>query len=703
MFKKQIILIFGYLCTSFILSSQDYKFRHITTVDGLSHNEVRKIVKDTEGYLWFGTQNGLNRFDGYRFEVFKHTPKDSTTIVGDKIYALSTSKDKLWVGTTNGLSIINTCSLEVVTMSEASSFIKNEVLQLYNDGLSMWVCTGVKNYLVDIKTLSVRTCLEPYKIVCVSKGLDGNYWIGTDKGLLKYNKQTDSIVKSYDLGGFNGHNLDQIVTNGYGEIWVTIGNKLFMYQSERDRFIPMYEARALNAIVQNNEGVLFFGSYGDGLLVYRRDLGSFNTIVANPERKNSLSSNDVYDVFIDNENIIWVGTQEGLDYYDFTRDRFSSLLHVPGNDNSLRNSFVQTICGITEDTLWIGTREGVDEVVFTDGYRESYINPIELRLKGFDVLKNKYITNIYQDSKRRVWIGTAADGLYMLEKGSKNLHHYSNKREQQSTISGNAINAILEDNQERMWFGTNKGLSLLKEIENVGSAFENFTYSIHNGKREDLKDIFTVFQDSKSRIWIGMYTRGLALLQEQGESKNFIRFHHNAANPTTLSSDEVFVAFEDSRNRMWFGTSSGGINVLKEYADKNGDIGDYYFDSYTENEGLSDNEVNAIMEDSLGHLWIATNKGISKFDINKESFVNYTTYDGVLKGKFRKNAKWKAPDGTLFFGGAAGINFFNPSKFKRNEIIPMPKFNRLTIDNKKVEVGQEFEGCVELNLKVAFR
>ncbi|GAA3584683.1 ligand-binding sensor domain-containing protein [Snuella lapsa] len=694
MLRNSIAQFLVFLSISLSLFSQDYKFRHITTVDGLSHNEVRKIVKDTEGYLWFGTQNGLNRFDGYRFEIFKHIPEDSTTIVGDKIYALNTSKGKLWVGTTNGLCIINTKSLKVVATPEIFSLITNEVLQLYNDGLSMWVCTGAKNYRVDLETLSVRTCLDRYKIVCVSKGLGGHFWIGTNKGLLKYNGQTDTIIKSYDLGEFNGHKLNQIVTNDYGEIWITIGDKLFRYQSERDRFIPIYESRSLNAIAENEEGLLFVGSYGNGLIVYRRDLGNFSTMVSNPEKINSLSSNDVYDVFVDNENILWVGTQEGLDYYDFTRDRFKSLLHVPGKNNSLRNSFVQSICGISKDTLWVGTREGVDEVVFTNDYLEASINPVESRVTKLGVLKNKYIGCIYQDSKNRIWIGTAADGLFLFKKEAKRLYNYTNRGDHASSISGNAINTILEDNHGRMWFGTNKGLSLLNEKENSVNTFENFTYFINKGKREDIKDVFTVFQDSKDRIWIGMYTRGVALLQETDETRSFIGFRHDNSNPKTLSDDEVFVAFEDSKQRMWFGTSKGGINILREDTTNIDVVSNYFFDSYTEKDGLSDNEVNAILEDSLGYLWIATNKGISKFDASGEHFFNYTTYDGVLKGKFRKNARWKAPDGTIFFGGTAGINYFNPIKINTNKVIPSPRFSRFKIDNETVKVGQEFDGSI---------
>ena len=696
--KNYAALIFIFLITLNAGWSQEYKFQHITTVDGLSHNEVRKIVKDSRGFLWLGTQNGLNRYDGYRFKIFKNVPGDNTTIVGDKIYSLASTQGKLWVGTITGLSVINTKTLEVIpTPNIFKIFDKKVILQLYCDESNrVWVSTENQNYLIDAVTLDVTPILEGYKIAAVAKGFNNSLWIGTDKGLLHLDGNSHTVKKKYNFGSFDAYGLDEIFTNSYGEIWITLGNRGYRYQSERDRFIEVYHSKSLNAISENNEGDIFFGSYGNGLIKYSRETGKYEPLLANPENHLSISSNDVYDVFVDDENIIWVGTQEGLDYFDFSRHRFESLVHLPENSNSLRSSFVQTIFQDIDGLFWIGTREGIDLVDFEGGYSNPKITHMDMGSKGFDSLNSDYVTCIYRDSKDRMWIATMSNGLYLIDEERNIFRHFLQDKSVETSIASSSVRAIMEDHLGRIWIGTGGGLSLLNQRNDKDYSFENLGYPTLNTNSMPLNDIYSVFEDSRQRIWIGTNKGGLSLLEEKGGSKSFLRFNHVPSDPKSISNDEVFVIYEDDKNRVWFGTSAGGLNLLKEDGRPEINKG-YYFQSFTERDGLSDNEINAILEDDEGNLWIATNTGFSEFNLKNESFTNYSTYDGVLKGKFRKNAKWKTKDGTLFFGGAAGINYFNPNKFKLNDNIPNPVFLDLLIDGKVIEVGQSFDNSIVLS------
>lgn len=696
--KNYIALIFIFLLTLSVGWSQEYKFQHITTVDGLSHNEVRKIVKDNQGFLWFGTQNGLNRYDGYRFKVFKNVPNDSSSIIGDKIYSLAVSKDKLWIGTITGLSIINTVTLDVIPTPNIHNIIgTNGVLQLFYDGSNkVWVTTEDENFIIDAESLEVERILKGYRIASVAKSIDNNYWVGTNKGLLRLEKNSNSIIKNYKIGSFDVYSLDEIFTNSFGEVWLTISDNIYRYQSERDRFIEVYSSKSLNAISEDDNGNIFFGSYGYGLLKYSRNTGKYEPLLANPENHLSISSNDVYDIFVDNENIIWVGTQEGLDYYDFSRHRFNSLVHLPENSNSLRSSFVQTMFQDTDGTLWVGTREGIDHVNFGNGYSNPKITHIDMGVKGFDSLNSDYVTSIFRDSKGRMWIATMSDGLYLINEEQNIFKHFLHDSRLEASIASSSVRTIIEDHLGRIWFGTGGGLSLLNQQNDNEYTFENFRYPELNTNAMPLNDIYSVFEDSKQRIWIGTNKGGLILLEEKEGRKSFIRFHHVPSDPKSISNDEVFVIYEDTKNRVWFGTSAAGLNLLKE--DGRSDINNgYYFQSYTEIDGLSDNEVNAILEDDQGDLWIATNTGFSEFNANTETFTNYSTYDGVLKGKFRKNARWKTSDGTLFFGGASGINYFNPKNFKLNKNIPDPVFLDLLIDGKAIEIGQSLDKSIVLS------
>ncbi|GGW52124.1 ligand-binding sensor domain-containing protein [Arenibacter certesii] len=305
MSQRKIILVILFFI-SINGFSQEYLFNHYTTVDGLSHNEVRKIVKDTDGFLWLGTQNGLNRFDGYRFEIFKNRPNDSTSLVGNKIYSLASSKHKLWVGTTNGISILDTRTLRIISAPEITKTLSsNAVFEIYHDGEeNIWIFTGDKNYKIEGKTLTIKSCLPSYKMVTMARGEDGYFWIGTDKGLLKYDANRNVIIKTYNIGRYDIFSQNQVYTNDLGEVWTTVGDVLYIYQANKDKFIPMHSSKRLNAIGEHKSETVLFGSYGNGLLKYERRSGQFTSIISNPEKLNSLSSDDIYDVFVD-EWIYW--------------------------------------------------------------------------------------------------------------------------------------------------------------------------------------------------------------------------------------------------------------------------------------------------------------------------------------------------------------------------------------------------------------
>ncbi|MCK0156303.1 helix-turn-helix domain-containing protein [Cellulophaga sp. F20128] len=697
--KKYFSLVLFLILTCFYAWSQEYPFDHVTTVNGLSHNEVRKITKDSEGFLWFGTQNGLNRFDGYRFKVFKNSPKDSTSILGDKIYALAASKHKLWVGTTTGLSVINTASLEVLSTKKLFETIGSTlILHLYSGpNNTVWATTEAHNYIIDATSLEVKTVLKDYKIACVANGLKNTYWLGTDKGLLQYDLTQSKVLKTYDFGRghFNAYDLDEIYTNDYGEIWVTLGSTIFRYQSERDRFIEVFNGKSLNSIAEDHNGNLLFGSYGEGFVRYNRASGQFKTFSADPVNRTALSSNDVYEIFVTEENTVWVGTQEGLDYYDFSRHRFKSLVHLPKDSNSLGNNFVQTIYQDKDGVFWIGMRNGIDKVLFEEGYQNPKVIHFKANENLLSQLNEDHIISIYRDSKGRMWIATMSNGLVLYDDVKQLLKWFKNDQSNSESIVSNSVRSIMEDHLGRLWFGTGGGLALLKDKGNGDYGFENFSYSKYDTGSLPLNDIYSVFQDSKKRIWIGMNHGGVSLLEEQGNGIRFLRFVNEPTNKTSISNNEVFVIYEDTKEQLWFGTSGGGLNLLKEDGNPNYNKG-YYFKRFTEADGLSDNEVNGILEDDSGNLWIATNKGLSQFKENKGQFVNYTTYDGVLKGKFRKNAQWKTKDGTLFFGGTAGINFFNPNDSKANNIAPQPVFTGLFIDGNEIVQGQELDGSIIL-------
>lgn len=680
--------------------AQHYKFHHITTVDGLSHNEVRKIVKDSEGFLWFGTQNGLSRYDGYSFKVYKNSILDSTTIRGDKIYALEASSNIVWVGTMTGLSLINSKTGKVIDHDipeiESLKLHATSINSIYA-ATDNTVCIASKtgNYIIDSENFSSEKILESYKIHSFESAANGNIWIGTEKGVLLYNINDYKILQLYkDTEGF-----EDLYTDKFGVLWGASYDGVFRFVPEKNRFIKMYGKHRVGAIAEANNGDMLFPSYGSGMLVYSREDETFYNLESNPNEHSSLSSNDLYDVFVDDEGLVWLGTQEGLDLYDWTRHRFEKLQHAPDDLNSLSNNFIQAIYKDKRNNFWFGTRDkGIDRVHFKgEDFKQPVFEHFYPNVKEEDALWGNYISDFHEDMKGRFWIATMGEGLNLYQRDENKFYHFTYNSSNSKSIISNQVASIFEDHKGRLWLGTLGGLSLMEESKDGGISFKNFYHDKYDNSSIGLNSVFKVFQDSDKRIWLGINNGGLNLVHEDTTGKiSFERFIHDVNDQNSLSSNEVFVIFEDSNKRIWVGTSSAGLNLLIEEEGSETDKIKYSFKRYTEIEGLSDNEVNSILEDGDGKLWIATNKGFSHFDPENETFVNYTTYDGVLKGKFRKNAAYKNPDGTLFFGGAAGINFFNPDHFKRNQVAPKPYFISLFIDGKEVAPNQKVDNNVVL-------
>ena len=687
------ILLFLSVFIPLNLLSQKYEFQHITTVNGLSHNEVRKIVKDSNGFLWLGTQNGLSRYDGNNFKVYKASNSDSTSAIhGDKIYSLAASSKKIWIGTTTGLSVLNAKTGAVLDNEIPDSLYKDLkesfIYSIFSDSNDdVWLSSGAGNYIINTTDYSLLEILDGYYVYSFKEASDKNMWIGTNKGAVLYNSGLQQIIETYPEVG----HVTNFYTDKFGILWAASASGIFRFVPEKNHFLKMFSKHSVNAITETRDGDMLFSSYGGALIVYHRNTEEFYRLSADPKNQKSLSSNDLYDVLVDKEGLVWVGTQEGLDVYDWTRTRFNRLVRDPDNINSLSDNFVQSIYKDQDNGFWFGTRsEGVNRAVFeNENYKNPIFEHIHSNTNDPNSLWGNTIWSMLEDSKNRFWIASGESGVNLYNKKEKTFQHFTHNSEQKNSLASNQVKSILEDDKGRIWFGTSGGLSLMKEADNGQISFRNFHYEKYDGNSLSLNSIYKVFQDSKKRIWIGMNNGGVCLLHEESDNRIWFEgFRHDNNDESSLSSDEVFVIYEDSQNRIWFGTSSAGVNLLlEEPVNSTGEI-KYSFKRYTEDDGLSDNEVNSILEDGNSKLWMATNKGFSHLDTDTDQFVNYSTYDGVLKGKFRKNSAYKNSDGTLFFGGAAGVNYFNPDNFKKNKIEPRPQFTALFLDGKKIEMGQ---------------
>ena len=691
-----------------ILSYGDRKpiLHHNTTEDGLSHNEIRLIRKARNGMLWLGTQNGLSSFDGYRFTVYKSDRNNPNSICSDKIYALEASTTgNIWVGTTVGL-----CKLDPATgisqLFPDTFAIKNNLANSFINYLLedrsgyLWIASNSGNYKYSVYHKTLEKILPNHRIKNFYESREGIFWLCHDGVISKYDRDSDKVLQTYP------YTINQVFTDSFGVLWGAGTDGLYRYMPGQIDFEKIVHVKSpvnggFNSISEDKDGRIFLGAYGGGITIYDPLDHKVSYLLANPLDQSALSSSDIYDIFSDGSGVVWIGTQEGLDVYDWSRQRFRKWKFYPNNPDGLSNSFIQYIYRDRKDQLWLGTRDsGLDLLEENTGFE----NPAFKHFppgKGKGELKGQYITGILEDSNERFWVASWGGGLNLKEPGADEWINFRHREKQGQSIVSNGVTSLLEDRRGRIWIGTVGGLSLLKQDEKGEYSFQNFRHDPGDSLSINGNQVFRIFEDSKGRIWLGINNGGLNLLHEGADGRIwFESFVSKPNDPESISNNEVFVVFEDSKKRLWAGTSLKGLNRVFEEIDEEGNSR-FRFKSYQEEDGLSDNEINAILEDDFGYLWISTNRGISKFDPETESFVNYEEYDGVLKGKFRKNAAWKDKDGTMYFGGAAGVNVFNPTHFKTNEIPPAPVITGVFIDGDQYLENDSLEGKLLLHRDAA--
>ena len=682
--KKVFTIILLLVMTLSASAEKNHVFHHYSTKDGLFHNEIRLIRKARNGMIWLGTQNGLSSFDGYRFKVFKHKDTDPNSICSDKIYALETSANgNIWVGTTTGLCVLNSLTGKAHSFKDTfaiqSNFENDYIHTLLEDRSGyLWVSCSSGNYRYSIYQNTLEKVFEGKSVSSYYESNEGSFWVCYNGKVGKYDRNNNSIIKTYNAS------ITRLFNDRYGVLWGVGPLGLYRFMPGKGQFELIENLqhplrRGFSSIAEDREGNLFLGEYGGGLTIYSPSGNTHQYLAANSKLQNSISSNDIYDIFSDETGVVWLGTQEGLDVFDWSRQRFIKWKTEPTRTDGLSNSFIQSIYRDKKGRLWLGTRDkGLERLK----EESSLHNPSfeHFPPSNNSGMKGTYIADMLEDSQGRIWVASWDGGLNLKVKGSSSWINFRSSSESANSIENNTVTSVIEDRKGRILVGTLGGISIITGQKD-DLIFTNYRPEQNNKKSLGGDSVFKVFEDSKGRIWIGMNNDGLDLMHEELDGTVwFEHFRHHPNDLTSLSNNEVFVIFEDSKKHLWVGTSFAGFNQVIENTNNDGKTS-FSFQSYTEKDGLADNEVNAILEDEFGILWISTNKGISRFNPVDKSFVNYSDYDGVLKGKFRKNAAWKDDDGTMYFGGAAGVNVFNPVHFPVNTIPPKLVVTSFAVDN----------------------
>ena len=651
--------------------------------------------------MWFGTNDGLNRYDGYNFNCYRHDEENPHSIGLGRISVLFVDKKgRLWVGTDQGgLSLYNPYleQFDLITTinkfnPEVSNIISdiNETTEGY-----LWIATYEKGLiLMNPETFEIHPVV-PQKIrdiTCMEYTKDGGLLLGTLNGLylMKQGNKKDSFQLPEPVSEFNDINVTTLYTDSSGLVWVgTYGKGAFSYDF-KTHHREEYSTKAFKKnhrlthdivrdIIEDNNGDIIFGTGGGGLNVLLKEQDMIVQIAHKFNYQYSINSNIIYSLYRDDIGNLWIGTYNGGANVVFkTKDKFGHIISY-GDENSLSNNSVLAILEAPDGKLFIGTDGGGLDIFDPSTKKIEHIN----HTKGSSgTISSNVIKCLHLDSRGILWIGTFNAGLTAYNTRLKTIKQYLYQPEATEGLSNNDIWDIDEDRQGNIWIATlGGGLNMFDPKENRFTIFRNNpddTNSISDNV------VASVLIDSKDRLWIGTEFGGICRLTDF--KKGTFKTYKRSENKEVISSNQIAALYEDSHGKIWAGTIGGGLICYNE-ANNN-------FINYTESDGLANNLVLAILEDNMGNMWISTNNGLSEF-INGASnpktcnFLNFTKNDGLQSNEFSPQAACKTKNGILYFGGINGITYFNPAHIVFNDHVPPIVLTDFKIFNKTVGISEK--------------
>ncbi len=692
-------------------AQNNFRFDHLTIDDGLSHAVILDIFQDKNGFLWFGTQDGLNKYDGYKFYVYKNDPHDSTSIKDNWIQVIEEdSSGNLWIGTSrNGVFIFDP-DAEVFTNlknepKNPNSLLSNRIWSIFiEDTATVWIGTskGLDKYDITKKEFTHYVNVENDSLT-ISKGgvneickdLKGNLWIGVwHGGLNKFDKITKEFTRYYISTGNSSDirkNKVKSVKN-LSDNYLLVGTNqgLLKFNKEKEIFEPFTDSSmqvlntvSVQSILLEDNGKVWVGTHHNGLFYINLLENTLTQMLYSPTNPDGISDNWIHSIVKDRTGNIWIGSGKGINKFSPFKQNFINIKHNPYNPSgSLAEGEVLSVIEDTNNVLWIGTwNGGLDKYDRKTGTFTHYIhNPDDEKS-----LPNNIVWTIFIDSNKDLWVGTY-DGLAKFDREKESFEVFKHDYNDPSTISYNNISCIYEDSRNNLWIGTwGGGLNLLNRDS---LKFKRFLHSPEHPNTISENVISVIYEDSRKNLWIGTNSGGLNLYNYN--KNDFTHFLHDEKNKFSLSNNAIKSILEDKFGNLWIGTIGGGLN--KFVYDNNN------FYSFTETEGLANNSVQKIIDDNYNHLWISTNKGLSRLELNTLEFNNYYESDGLVTSQL-SSAGQRLKDGSIVIGGLDGLTFFDPEKITINKLIPLVAITSIRKFNEEVKFKEEIKkfGKVKLN------
>jgi len=676
------------------------KFTHLTTNDGLSQGYVTAILQDRRGFMWFATRDGLNRYDGNTFVVYKNNPNDPTSLSSNFIQALmEDDQGTLWIATNTGVNrfdpTIERFSRYLHDPNNPNSIGGAYVTSIARDNRGyVWFGTEASG----LDKFDPRTGTFTHyrndsagqfvgRITQVIADRHGEIWFVGERGVFHLDQLAGQITRPPATR--NLPSAENVYEDEAGNFWMIanspiVGLVKYDRQAERITKYPL-GPRAAGVLASSTNGgsvnsnLMADGQNGlwvpssEGLYYFDRRRERFVDRFRHDETDpDSLDSNAIMSVYQDTGGVLWVGTENaGLNFLNFRQEQFGYYGHRYGDPNSLSPGRVKAIYQEPNGVLWIGLfPRALDRLDPKTGQITHYI-PKPGNKNALSEGTN--VDSIYKDAAGYLWLGGGASGLDRLDERTGRFKHYRYNPDDANGLMSDNVFTIYGDRNGHMWVGQQNGIS---RFDPATERFINYKPDPNNP--DSLANwVWTVYQDRSGALWLGTF--GGALIRFDDEAKSLAAYTPDSRDPHRLNGGGITTIHEDRAGTLW----AGGFDGLYRFNRQDGS-----FTRYTEGEGLPSSTIRCIREDGVGRLWLSTQKGISRFDPHKETFRNYDVSDGLQSNEFSDGC-YQGRDGEMFFGGSNGLNAFFPESITDDPFVPPVAITSFKIFNKAVPVGAE--------------
>ncbi|MDD7886281.1 hybrid sensor histidine kinase/response regulator transcription factor [Flavivirga sp. 57AJ16] len=667
--RNYLVALVLFVCSLNMTFAQDYYFEHYQVENGLSHNTVSSILQDNFGFMWFGTKDGLNRFDGYNFKLFQNNPKDSTSIGNNFIHALHEYDGVMWVGTDRGLYSYD------AKYENFNNTFGNEapVTEIESDEVgNLWFIARatLSKYKVETKEINTYEQAHFFEANSISAS-NKMVWVSSSNQIYRYLPKSNSF-KKFEL---NLESIDEksllinkiFIVNNTTLLIGTQNLGVISYNIESQKSTKVFANKTQPVFVRNfvkkSENEIWIATES-GVYTYNIKSGKYQVLEKKHNDPYSLSDNAVYSIAVDSDEGVWIGTYfGGVNYLAKKYTPFKKYYQKIG-ENSISGNAVREIQKGKFENLWIGTEDaGLNKFNIKTGVFTNYQpNKSSGSLSHYNI-------HALLPKGNELWIGTFERGLDIMDiKTGKIAKHFSTN-EREGSLSSNFIYALHETVSKKIIILTTRGIQYYDAEHNNFKFLEGFPKNYH----------YTAFlEDTNCNLWAGTYRDGLYFYNPKTKEK--LVFKENLQDTLSISSSSINGIFQDANKNIWV-TTENGFNLYDKQ--NNG------FQSFSTNDGFPSNVTYSILEDKQNYLWISTSKGLVEFHPNSKKIKVYTKANGILSDQFNYNSAYKDSIGNMYFGSTKGMISFNPENFKKNTFKAPMLITGLQINNQEVLVNKE--------------